>query len=718
MQTTYVLQQFVDLSEQLQCTQLKGIVITKALEGLQLCEAHARACIAVLIEVLKTSNQLAEEVVLEAVWMLHTLVRRCSPTRPWVQESGALQLLVLVMRKYIKNANLCLCGAWIMYDCAKYQGLMELLSHEADPQAAGNGSLAGGIVAAVSWVVYEVIEKEGGYFERGEQATVERATMLRLIASKWATHMQDAEVRGASASAVDALLQAQPELTGLFIDLKGPTIVVEALRLSTDVNKWTNDTVRSCSRTLSLLAKGSTQQLRIMHECGTCEALYRLSTRGAGNQAEEMAMYALGQLAGLAGVMKTMTEASTSPAVIRGSLDYITEMAGELSEPSDITLLPVILEGLLRLKQQSDMAVAGEAGPGVVKCRRRCVAAMSSVLTVLASHIQPGQHATVEQAVATLRTVLQNTSVDSEEEPETAAEGLGRMALASQAWRQALLKQGVVETLSSRIPLLISDRRLLKYFFWSAAAFAGLDWVMAELQRSVQSADIADAAFCTVIDILDSDVEGEWALSAAQQGAEAAQSQLLQLVAETTHLHANDSNLQFRGCKCIAHLFQHTAPGAGYQQGLNSILRALQRHRDNTGVVREGYFALRTSLEGQAAETIENFLRQEGMAKLAQQTMIDFADCDAELTEHVVFVLAAVAGIDASLKALMDVRQHAARTSGSKGLFEFCRQRPGLMTAEDRTMILCRANEMVASRPGDEVLRQNAALLVGICGAG
>eukprot|EP00971_Amphidinium_carterae_P111485 2207812-Amphidinium_carterae.1 len=91
--------------------------------------------------------------------------------------------------------------------------------------------------------------------------------------------------------------------------------------------------------------------------------------------------------------------------------------------------------------------------------------------------------------------------------------------------------------------------------------------------------------------------------------------------------------------------------------------------------------------------------------------MNEFADCDAELTEHVVFVLAAVAGIDASLKALMDVRQQAARTAGSKGLFEFCRQRPGLMTVEDRSVIMCRANEMVASRPGDEVLRQNAALL-------
>merc|ERR1719207_431894 len=102
-----------------------------------------------------------------------------------------------------------------------------------------------------------------------------------------------------------------------------------------------------------------------------------------------------------------------------------------------------------------------------------------------------------------------------------AVESLGRLALTTKAWHEGLNKCGAVEVLSTQIRGWYGNRRLLKYCFWAAAALRGLPFVVAELQAHLQSAPMVDAAFCTVIDILDDDLEGEWILTGTQRCTEA-----------------------------------------------------------------------------------------------------------------------------------------------------------------------------------------------------
>lgn len=460
----------------------------------------------------------------------------------------------------------------------------------------------------------------------------------------------------------------------------------------------------------------------IMCQHGSREALLQLSMREQGGKAEEVAMLAFGQLAGLPTVLSAVKRAPSLPGVVRGGLGAIAELVVHASEVSELQWLPALLEGLLEFHVQSE-------GPGpLVKCKKKCVAAICATVCCLSAYAEPGQVATLDQALLLLVKDLNAGLGDLSGEGkyatvmENIVETLGRVALVNTHWRDCLKSLGVLDVMRSMISTCGHQKRLVKYCFWCAAAFSGLSFVVEELKPKLECEDVVDGAFCSMIDILDDDIEGDWVLKGAERCPDAATPSLLKLVAEAMRKHADHRLIQSRGCHCVALLFPLVPQGALPSEAVAVVLLAMRLHGYDSTVMRDACSALRALLDActpnncqHAHDAAVKHLREEGIHAIMERALSDFADSEEpELLEDAIVVLSSVTSVDAALQILLKAGPGSVRNSGVKALFELFRNRSGILchyVIEVKSAI----EQMLEESPGEVELHRNAELLVGLC---
>lgn len=322
---------------------------------------------------------------------------------------------------------------------------------------------------------------------------------------------------------------------------------------------------------------------------------------------------------------------------------------------------------------------------------------------------------------------------------EMTVECLGRIALCKDSWRDALRNKGAPDMATrviERFHRQRGQRKLVKYTFWFAATLSGIRFVAEELHRNLQSSEVVDAAFCTVIDVLDDDIEGEWVLTQAGRCAEGDVPPILGVVLMAMQGHQRDPVLQSRGCHCVGLLLPMAPLDEVALDAVRVVLAAARRHPRSADVARDVCYALRALLElshsvagpaggapeapgGQLRrrEALVQELRNEQVDEVMERFMVDFATTEEPgLLEDAAVVLASLSGIDAVLKALVDAAPGPVRTSGVKALFEFGRQHPQPLR-ESAAKVITSVQAMLAESASDCSLQQNAELLFGLCSA-
>ncbi|CAK0808061.1 unnamed protein product [Prorocentrum cordatum] len=320
---------------------------------------------------------------------------------------------------------------------------------------------------------------------------------------------------------------------------------------------------------------------------------------------------------------------------------------------------------------------------------------------------------------------------------EAAAEAVGRVALFAPEWRGALRRCGALEALARWIRCGQAPRRLqlgrcserswpgLKYLFWAAAAIAGLPFVAAEMRLHMP---------LPPNDILDDDIDGEYALVGVERGEDADLSSLLGLVVDSLRTHQGVQEVQLvavasgRAARRLA-LLVPLAPEAALRgaapAAAAAVVAAARRFPRRHDVVGGACAALRALCSlprppGGPAEPLGAALAEEGAAECVEQVLLNFGGGrgSSELLEDAAASLALLRGVGAVVARAGDWPPSSPlRAAALKALFEVCRADPRLLAedaCEHAAAACARLSAEEADDPGSR-LHEVAALLCGLC---
>eukprot|EP00913_Durusdinium_trenchii_P030518 g28587.t1 len=220
---------------------------------------------------------------------------------------------------------------------------------------------------------------------------------------------------------------------------------------------------------------------------------------------------------------------------------------------------------------------------------------------------------------------------------QAAAEAIGRIALTTSAWRP-VLRSCAMEALTNWIRYGLPDRKLNKYLFWAAAAMSGMPFVANEVKLHMNSVSAVDAALCTIIDILDEDIDGEYTLAGADRG-EAEMPDLLGLIVQAMGLHSGAPEIQARGSTCISLLVPYVPFAKLSAVAPVAIVSVLTGHRRfPRRMAKPSAFAQggRRHQGAEGTEVIVSRLRQEGASECMEQVFMGFSHYEdaSELLEE------------------------------------------------------------------------------------
>eukprot|EP00930_Biecheleria_cincta_P058793 TRINITY_DN44596_c0_g1_i1.p1 TRINITY_DN44596_c0_g1~~TRINITY_DN44596_c0_g1_i1.p1 ORF type:complete len:741 (+),score=132.56 TRINITY_DN44596_c0_g1_i1:52-2274(+) len=710
-----VIKEVAMLQASLSQMQLQAETAKVSLECLHLCEQHAKRCVQLFVDALKAPSP-THELASDAAWALNKLTGRCAVTRQWmIDAEGIVAIRCAFVSFSSHNDTLVQCLLGIVHNLRGLEGLTSLIHFSA---SAAGAHLSDSVLAALVWSVSDVVKEGQGTVEGSVQA-------FQAILSVLLHRPQSSDVQDACCTALAALVHADARLGTLLVEAGRLPLILDTLRHAMTLGSGGDNIACSCANILVSVAQASSLQAAAIQEHGGAELLIQFGTRDAGRAHEEAAIWAIGHIAGIGAVVNVMSAASTLPAVIRGGLDAITELACSLNSLDDIGRLPDILRRLRSLLAQ----ILTPDSP--IKCRKKCFAAICSTMMGLAPHVEPGQIDEFDRTVVDMLE-LQKTDLRIEADVEIAeniVETLGRIALVKPSWHGLLQGLNAEQVFVQRIQTGRGHSRLLKYSFWAAAALSGLPFVCNQLQQNLRCADTIDAAFCTIIDILDDDLEGDWVLRDAKHCSRDAIPGILKLISEAMRGYVLNTRLTSRGCHCIGLLVALIPKAAVPAECIQAVFNALRRHRRSVEVVRDAMYAFHILLEpgnarsgnttsGGSLDTdkaVVETLREGGIEAIAWQALSDHAeDGNAELLEETVIVLCETSSVGTTLAGLVEAGPGPALTAGIKAIFEFGRQRPTVLHDSAR-MIKLKVMEIAASSVADETLQQNSALLVGFC---
>lgn len=778
--------EFAAIVEQVQHQELRAASEQVARENLTLCEGHGRRCVHFLIEALRNAPRVGADAMHDTVWMLYKLARRSTMARAWILEAGGAELLHAALVAHPTETELMTDGAWLIYALDGIRGFASLVCRSRG-SALGNVAVRSSVV----WCVHELV-RGSRQEDVGAAPRPESSTIVTLLVEAMTPESTSPDCLWASCSALDALVSREPRLGSLFVDSGGAQLLVRLLRIAREQGAEGRDLRKVVAYLFATLADGNLYTAEKLRVAGAVRALAEDGLYDSGQHASpsvppgtsardseglEAVVWAMGALGGLGAVLEAMAVAGAArPAILRGGVVAICECAWHATNGrEELARLPHALALLLEI-------IARETEAGSTNLRE-CTKALGSVVACLAPHAPPGSLRDLDLGVEALLVRLRDTpslrpaaagddpqaaaaaaaavaaAAAQDDGPnaacptcpvaaaaEAAAEAIGRMALVAPAWREAMRSCGALEALARWIRCGTAPRRLQKYLFWAAAAISGLPFVTAEMRLHMSSPAAVDAGLCTIIDILDDDIDGEYALVGVERGADTDLSMLLGLVVDSMRSHASAAEVQGRGGHCISLLLPLVAgPSlAALAPACASVaLAAARRFQRRYDVTRGACAALRAlcllprleatnrrqhgcagCLGGGApgdavGQHLIAALHSDGAAECVEQVVADFARIGSgDLLEDAVAILALLRGVESVLPTLLEDKPGSPlRVAGLKALFEVSRADPSLLDGHTAVKAAEACAQMVREETEDPSsrLHEVAALLAGLC---
>eukprot|EP00927_Polykrikos_kofoidii_P014427 TRINITY_DN16312_c3_g1_i1.p1 TRINITY_DN16312_c3_g1~~TRINITY_DN16312_c3_g1_i1.p1 ORF type:complete len:780 (-),score=136.92 TRINITY_DN16312_c3_g1_i1:463-2802(-) len=737
-----------------------------ALEGACLFENHGHRCCSFLLTALQSaSSAQCSDAMTDSVWMLQRMAQNSEVARSWILESRGVEIVYDVLVTHHEQKQLAQQGAWLVYVLDGLRGLSSLVFRSKNGSSSGHVALR----CAVAWAVFELVRSHRAASKEQLQLLPDSANMLALLVEAMAHESTNSDVQWACVAALDAMVKFDPRLGTLFLSQNGSRLLVRALRAAGAMGADGVDFRRALGYLIASLAEGNAHAVNSLRAEGAIVVLTEVGLHGDG-QDVEATMWALASLGGLRVVLDAMAGAHPAkPAVLRGGIIALNECAWHApGDQEELSRLPAALAVLLEFMdhQEGLGSRADMLGEGT--------RALGSVLASLVPHAPPGRLHDVDRGVHVLLKRLRalpcleemrdstspnpnlgevaqqwtdNASSLGGDAAEAAAEAIGRIAVIAPEWRRGLRQYGALEAFARWIHCNTSVR-LKKYIFWAAGAIAGLPFVANEMRRHAETVEIVSAAMCTMTDILDDDLEGEYALVGADRCDDSDVPALLGLVVEMLRLHAGAADIQARGCCCVELLMPHVPLASVAAVAPTSVvvaLAALRRFPRRSDVARGACAALRSvclrtkASRGHAPVGGGAASSCDAVAAEITSTLVvgDAADCVGQilsafesgsggsaLLEDASAVIIMTAGVETLLSHLVEAPATSpCREAGLKALFEICSTDLQLLATRDivnRVVEVCAEMEkdlQTSNTSNAECrLRQHASLLLGLCG--
>mmetsp|Transcript_17676 Transcript_17676/g.61909 ORF Transcript_17676/g.61909 Transcript_17676/m.61909 type:complete len:802 (+) Transcript_17676:49-2454(+) len=771
--------EFAVAASRVQNEELRSASLQLMHEGLAAWEEHGKHCALCMLEALQSAAAAGSYAMHDALWMLQQLAERSASSKSWILCGRGVEVVHCAIVAAPGDEKFAQSGAWLVYTLDGLKGLTDLLWRSRSGSSAGHAAVR----VAVAWAVFELVRGQraeaGG---SGSQPQPESASVLSILVDAMELESMSLEGKWACVAAVDAMVKGEARLGSLFLERGGARLVARALRAAATMGRDAEELRRALAYLVTSLADGSTQAVSLLCAEGAMASLAEVSLQGSGLEVEAT-MWALGSLGGIGAVLDVMSkqQATGVSHAMRGGVLALSQCAwNAVGDQEELSRLPVALALLLDFMAHEE-TLSAASGDGS-SLRVQCVVALGSVLASLVTHAPPNRHGNVDRGVEVLLTCLQTTPVLSASSnasagataasdttcgasgavadaaasfaAEKAAEAIGRIALASVEWRQALRQCGALEALAGWIHCREAPLRLQQYLFWAAAAIAGLQFVSNEMRLHMASADAVHAGLCTIIDILDDDVEDEYASVGAERSRDADMPALLGLVLEAMRTHPGALEVQEKACSCVGLLVrlvtasrQGGVPAgcvAAVAAAVAPVVAAARRFARCPEVVRGVCAALRALLgvaplcldSSHCPSSPSDDGQKAALAcALSEEGAVDFADeaCDAfattphteDLLEDAIAVVALGRGFRAVLPKLDAAPPGSLlRVAGLKALFELGRGDLRLMGQACRDAGVVQAiADMCAKLAAEEAgtdqcgrISESAALLMGLCG--
>lgn len=721
-----VMTEFLSRAPQLGHKLLQNPSAHATLEFMQVCSQHGQRSIQILVEALQ-SPEAGVELVQDAVCVLNKIATPCSTAQQWIRAAGGMKAAQVLLSAHSSTEKCIHHTIWLVHAMEGSKGFVALLQYS---QENCRTALSDSAVAGIAWAIYELTKVETA--EEDGNAAPEAGDLLRVLVEIMRLRRKSFEVHWCCCSALEALMYKDARLGRLFLELGGGPLLLDVLQRATvlttkslqplpvylkDVDA--EDLARTCAYIVAGLADGSSQHAEMLRRQGAMQVLASLCLRGHGSLDEEAALWALGQLGGLSAVLEAMAQApklTNRSAVLRGSMEAIADLT---FKNEDVQILPAVLTSLLNIFCQEVNSVDPVKGAG----------ALVTAAIHLSTHFAPGQLPELDRAIEALVHVLRTNHLLNVSVTCAAVEGLGRLALTAPAWREGLRQCGVLELLTMHIRSESGGRRLVKYCFWTAAALAGMPFVVHELHQLLRneaqtSVNMVDAVLCTIINIMEDDLEHDYVLRGTERCPEASVPDVLRLIAEAMKRYDSEPDLQHHGCTAVALLIPVAPKEKLPPEAITAILAAARGHAKDKNVVGEACRAVRAVVEQYCLKGFgtqnphADLLVEHGAEGVAQLAIKDLRnDGGSELLEDAFFVLATLKGMEPILKIIKEIEETSLKAAGLKAIFELGRSQPALLKPPLASLVMSAGVTMAQAHPKDGALQRAAQLLVGQCNA-
>mmetsp|Transcript_16252 Transcript_16252/g.35178 ORF Transcript_16252/g.35178 Transcript_16252/m.35178 type:complete len:728 (-) Transcript_16252:242-2425(-) len=708
----HVLQHIVRLCSGMTHPGLQATVGGMAADALRQCEEAAKQTVKCLLQGFQ-EHSAGEMCIADSAWALNKVVLSNECARPWVRDAGGLAAIESSLRAFGHHNDMVNCCVWMTHALQGIPGIIAILR---SPTFSTN------VLRIAVDVSYEIYKFATPLYEQRDPEKEELFKCVMTILHD--KGREDKSVLQSCCLAVEVLLHDDPNIVRLLADARGVTLLLDALQHADD--NGSEALARAVALTVrSLSHHGTSAQQRLARESmegeKVADKLVKLATRGAQTRAEEEAMIALAHWGGLKTVIEAMRTSSQHQCVVRGGLAAVAELVSPEMERQE---LPMLQDLLVTLIQLQDKLNAPDCN---FRCTLENVVAIAKVVETMAHFPESASCESFHIAVKLLLAKVQNQSQELEDVVVASTEALGRMALAKQEWVGYLINLGATEVASDVIRKS-HDRKLVKYSFWFAAALSGLKFVGEQIRVNKNRWDVVDAAFCTIIDIMDEDLEGEWVLShqrAAAADLDRDMTSVFELVVEAMMIHSNSHALQYRGCHCIALLTQYVPreKSAHLIKGVSIVCAACRRHRFSEDIHRDAFLALRTLLRvdrNGPDKEIASQCKQEDVPSILKQTFenIDNPN-ECEYMEHGVFLIAVLSDVSQAIEFLERAKLLNLSVHGVKAIYQLCQIVPVTpYVARSVMQVLSRISQSPEySNPTNELVvrfQQNAELLAGL----
>ncbi|CAK9024455.1 Uncharacterized protein SCF082_LOCUS16628 [Durusdinium trenchii] len=722
----------VKLVPQLSHNHLQKATAELVSNAVRLCQEQVIGCVKLLIQALISKQ--SPELALDAAWALNEMAHNNPLVSGWIRDAGGQQALQESLVVYCSHREHVDCCIWLLRMIGGVHGLLQLLQTEPLP-------------AEVLLALLQVLRKDNTCWRNNQGPLDEAPQLLRCCAQRLAQCGQAPPLLQ-EASALLQEMSLEPLLGQELLVMGGTQLM--SLTLQMAVRCQDVETARSCCNILCSLAKvGRVDSQHYLRTTEVLQALQSAAQLGSGQELEVSVGQTLGFILGLPEAIQLFS--GLGEFAVQGVLRALRELCNT-EDVEAIRLLPQMVGELLKLQKKT---------PFTSCIHLALLDALGSCCSSLSPHLAPGACAELDEAVRLIASRLHEPMKIPEEDQhgyswreqlELIFDPLGKVTLAKDAWRDALLKHGAKEATQQRILELVGDRRLEKYCVWLLAALAGMPFVVQELQKHLERPEVVDACMCAIIDILDDDLDCDWLLSGRTLMATRQEVPgLLELIAQAMTAHPQDAIVQSRGCHCLVLLMRMVPHVGELSQAcleiiLKTVLHAYNSHYQHLSAVRDISFLLRSLLEprnGQEAQAswaqkqLAQHLQQEFTHRQLESSVKHFAGFDdayrcGELFENALACVALLSGAGRMMNFLMESEELPGHLtlciSGFKALFELAGSRcavlgeangivlEGHIVGQGCPGVQAALRRLVQGRE-DEQLRQAAVLLDGLCEA-